>query len=116
MYGLLGFADKLKIQNCVNSKRKLCTLNVQNVWFCGEIEYPKFHKFGGKLCTLYMYGMSGFAKKLNIQNCVNSTGNCVHYMYGMSSFVEKLNIQNFVKSAGNCVQYKYTKYLDLQIN
>ena len=34
--------------------------------------------------------MSGFELKLNIQNCVNLTGNCVHYMYGMSSFAEKL--------------------------
>ena len=25
--------------------------------------------------------MSGFAKKLNIQNYENSTGNCIHYMY-----------------------------------
>ena len=59
-------------------KGKLYTLNVRNVWFCGEIEYPKFRKFNGKLWTLYMYGMSGFADKLKFQNCVNSTGNCVH--------------------------------------
>ena len=26
-----------------------------------------------------MYEMFGFAKKLKIQNFVNSTGNCVHY-------------------------------------
>ena len=39
-----------------------------------------------------MYEMSGFAKKLNIENCENSMGNCVHYMYGMSGFAEKLNI------------------------
>ena len=25
-----------------------------------------------------MYGTFGFAEKLNIQNCENSTGNCVH--------------------------------------
>jgi len=30
-------------------------------------------------------------KKLNIQNSVNSMGNCVHYMYGLSSFTENLN-------------------------
>ena len=40
-------------------------------------------------CVHYMYIMSGFAKKLNIQNCINLTGNCVHYMYGMSGFGEK---------------------------
>ena len=27
-----------------------------------------------------MYGMTGFEKKLNIQNFVNSGGNCVHYI------------------------------------
>ena len=77
---------------------KLCTLNEQNVWFCGEIEYPRFRKFSKKLCTFYMYEMSGFAEKLNIQNCINSTGNSVPYLYGTSA--EKLNIQNFVNSAG----------------
>ena len=44
-----------------------------------KIEYPEFQKFNGKLCTLYMYEMSGFAEKLNIPNSKNSTKNCVHY-------------------------------------
>ena len=130
MYELSGFAEKLNIQNFVNSagivyiiyvrnvwicrkieypelrefngklcslnvrtvwicrqienpelrkfKWKLCTLNVRKVWFCREIEYPKFRKFSAKLCTLYLDGMSGFEEKLNIQNSVYSTGNCVH--------------------------------------
>ena len=39
-----------------------------------------------------MYGMPGFAEKLNIQNCVNSTGNYVDYPYGMSRFADKLKI------------------------
>jgi len=39
MYRKSGFAEKLKIQNFVNS---------------------------AELCTLYMYEISGFAKKLNI--------------------------------------------------
>ena len=60
--------------------RKVCTLYVRNVWICRKILYPKLRKFNGKLCTLYMHVMSGFAKKLNIQNCENSTGNCVHYI------------------------------------
>jgi len=29
-------------------------------------------------CVHYTYGFSGFAKKLNLKNCVNSIGNCVH--------------------------------------
>ena len=48
-----------------------------------------------------MYGMSGFAKKLNIQNYENLTGNCVHYMYGMSGLGEKINIQKYVYSMEN---------------
>ena len=73
MYGISGFSDKLKIQNCVNSLEILYKLNVWKVWSCGEIKYQKFRKFSAKLCTLYMYGISGFEEKLNIQNCVNST-------------------------------------------
>ena len=46
-------------------------------------------------------------KKLNIQNCVNSTGNCVHYMYGLSGYVEKLNTQNCINSTRNCLHYMY---------
>ena len=57
---------------------KLCTLNERNVWFCGEIEYQKFRKFSTKLCTIEMYGVFGFAEKLNIQYCLNSMGNYVH--------------------------------------
>ena len=79
MYGKSGFKEKLKIQNFVNSagivhiiyvqniricreieyleiykfNRKLCTLNVRNVWFCGEIENSKFRKFG-KNCVHYI--------------------------------------------------------------
>ena len=49
--------------------------------------------------------MSGFAEKIKMQNCVNSTGNWAHYYYGLSEFVEKLYIQNYVNSTGNCVHY-----------
>ena len=43
-----------------------------------------------------MYGISRLAEKLKIQNCVNSTGNCVHYIDGFSGVEDKLNIQNCV--------------------
>ena len=59
---------------------KLCTFYARNVWISKKIEYPLLHILNGKLCTLYMYGMSGFAEKYYIQNCVNSTVNCVHYI------------------------------------
>ena len=48
-----------------------------------------------------MYGISGFAEKLNILKDINSTGNYVHSMYGMSGFVNKLKIQNNVNYAEN---------------
>ena len=63
-----------------------------------------------------MYGMSGFAEKLNIQNCENSMGNCVYYMCGMSRLAEKLNIQNCVYSTKNCVHYIFTECLDMYWN
>ena len=69
-----------------------------------------------KLRTLCMYGMSGFAEKLNIQNCENWIGNCVHYMHGMSRLVEKFNIPYCIYSLGNCVHYICTECLDLQIS
>ena len=63
-----------------------------------------------------MFKMSGFAEKLNIQNCENWTGNCVHYVHGMSGLAKKLNIAYYKYSMGNCVQYICTKCLDLQKN
>ena len=60
------------------------------VWICRNIEHPKLHKFDRKLCTLYLYKLFGFAEKLIVLNCANSTGNCVHQMYGMFGFEEKL--------------------------
>ena len=55
-----------------------------------------------------MYRMSRLAEKLNIQNWVNSMGNCVYYIYGISGFAEKLNstdtlnAQNCVNPTANC--------------
>ena len=63
-----------------------------------------------------MYRMSGFAEKLNVQICENSTGNCVHYMYGVFGFAEKLNVQICENSMGNCVHYLCTACLDLHKN
>ena len=78
--------------------------------------------------------MSGFAKKLNIQNSENPTGNFIRfirtecldlwktespelrkfngkfftlYMYGIFGFAEILNIQNWGNSTGNCVRYMH---------
>ena len=54
-----------------------------------------------------MYRMFGLAEKLNIQNCENSTVNCIHCMCGISGFAENLNIQNCINLMGNCVHSMY---------
>ena len=80
MYGMSRFAEILNIQNCENSMGN-CVHCICAEWLdLPKIEYPELRKFDGKLCTLYMYGMFGFAEKLNIQNCENSTANFVHYI------------------------------------
>ena len=60
-----------------------------------------------------MYEMSRVVEKSNIQNCLNSTGNCVHYMYGTSGLVENLNPQNCTNSIVYLV-HKCKECLDLQ--
>ena len=54
-----------------------------------------------------MFGTFGFVVKLNVQNCGNSTRNCVCYMYVMSGFAEKLNVHNSINSTKNSVHYTY---------
>ena len=53
----------------------VCVIYVRNVWISKKIEYPELQKFNGKLCVLCMYGMSGLAKKLNVQSFKNSMEN-----------------------------------------
>ena len=62
-----------------------------------------------------MYVMSGFAKKLNVQNCINSTENCVHYTYEMSGFEEKL-MSRAVEIQSKIVYIIRVECLDLQKN
>ena len=83
---------------------------------CTKFEYPKLQKFNGKLCTLYMHETYGFAENLNIQNCVNSTENCVQCIHVMSGFAENLNIMDCIYLTENCVHYLCTECLDLQRN
>ena len=83
---------------------------IRNVWICRKIESLELRKFNGKLFTLCMYGIFGFAEKLNILNRGNSTGNCVRYMYVVSGFAEKLNVQNCINSKENCACYMYEMF------
>ena len=90
MYGICGFVEKLNIQSYENlTENYVHYIYVRNVWICRKIEYPKLQEFNGKFCTLYMYRMFGFAKKLNIQNCENSMGNCLHYICTKSLDLQK---------------------------
>ena len=79
MYGMSGFAEKLNIPNSENSTGNcvhyLCTASQ----ICRKIESPKQRKFNLKLCTIHVRNV-WICRKLNIQNCVNSTENCVHYI------------------------------------
>ena len=80
MYKMFGFAENLNMQNCENSTRNCVHFISTECLDLLKIEYPKRRKFIRKLCTLYMYRMSRFPKKLNIQSCENSTENCVRYI------------------------------------
>ena len=106
MYRRFGFAEKLNIWNCKNltkncvhyicaewldlkinwifraakiQRKIVYVIYVQNDWICRKIEYLESQKFNGKLCILNMFGMSGFAEKLNIQSYENSTKIYVRY-------------------------------------
>ena len=80
---------------------------IRNVWISRKIESPELRKFNEKFFTIYMYWISRFVEKLNIQYWGNSMGNCVRFMYVMSRFADKLNIQNCENWTGNCVHYMY---------
>ena len=73
-----GFADKLNIKNSVNSAANsahcICTEcpDFQRNWIY-RIAYIQW-----EIVYIKMYGLYGFVDKLKIQNCVNSTRNCVH--------------------------------------
>ena len=53
-----------------------------------------------------MYGMFGYAMKLNVQNSVSWMRNCAHNMCGMSGFARKIEYPE-LNSTGNCVHYMY---------
>jgi len=118
MYGKSGFAEKLKIQNFVNSAGIVYIIYVRNISICREIEHLEIYKFNGKLRALYvrtvwifkenenpeLHKFNGKLCTLNVQN-VWFCGEieypkfrkfkeklCTFYMYKMSGFAEKLNI------------------------
>ena len=68
-------AKKLNVQSFKNSVENC----VRNVWISKKMECPKLLELLRKLCTLYVRNV-WVCKKSYIQNCVNSTVNCVHYI------------------------------------
>ena len=107
MHGMSGLAEKLNIPNYIYSMGNcvhyihtkylnlqknwisrttkiqweiVYNMFVRNVRICWKIKYPKLRKFIEKLCTLCMYGISGFAKISNIHIYKNSAKNCVRYI------------------------------------
>ena len=137
MHRLTGFAEKLNIQrlknltgNCVHyicmecldlqknwisitakiQREIVYIIYVRKVWIFRKIEYPELRKFNGKWCTLYLYGTSGFAEKLNIQNCKNSTRNCLHYICTEGLDFQKNWISRTAKRNGwICKKIEYLK-------
>ena len=81
-----------------------------------KIEYPEFQKFNRKLYTLYMNRMCGFAEKLDIQNCINSTGNCAHYICTKCLDLLKNWLSRTVQIQREIVYIKCTECSDLQRN
>ena len=93
MHRMSRFPEKLKIQSCGNSTEScvhyICTecLDWQKNWMSrdGKMQWKIVYviylrNFGiCNICTIYV-GKSGFAEKYSIQNCVNSTGNCLRYI------------------------------------
>ena len=65
------FAKKFEYPDLRKFNGKLCTLYIRNVLIMTKIECPELHIFNEEFGTLYIYGMSGFAEKLNVQINVN---------------------------------------------
>ena len=61
-----------------------------------------------------MYGMYGFAENLNIQNCENSTGNCVHYICTESLDLQKNRTSRTAKIQREIVYIICSESMDLQ--
>ena len=73
----------------------------RKIELCGHIECTELRKSNGKLCTLDVR-IVWIEENLNIQNCVNSMGNCTHYMYGLFRFTENLNSADTL-NVRNCI-------------
>ena len=84
---MVGFTEKLNVQNCGNSTGNYVRYMYVMTGFCRKIECPELHKFYGKFSTLYVRNV-WIWKKIDCHSNANSVGNCVHFTYGMSEFVK----------------------------
>ena len=75
-----GFAEEIEYSELQKFIGKLYTLYMQGmVGFTEKLNVQNSRNSTGN-CVQYTYGMCGFSEKLNIQNCVNLTENFVHYI------------------------------------
>ena len=88
MSGMSRFPENFNVHNSEIQQEIMYTIYVRNVWICKKKLNIQNCENSTANCINCMCGISGFAENLNIQNCTNSTGNCVHFMCGMSSFAE----------------------------
>ena len=115
MYGKSGFAEKLKIQNFVNSAGIVYIIYVRNVKICGEIKNLELRKFNGKLCTLNVRTVKICRKIENPERC-KFIGKLCKLNVRKVWFYGEIENPKFRKFSGNCVHYINTEYLDLQRN
>ena len=79
MYRKSGFKEKLKIQNFVNSAGIVYIIYVWNIWIYREIEYLEIYKFNGKSCTLNVRNV-WFCGEIQNSKIRKFSENCVHYI------------------------------------
>ena len=108
-------------KNCISRTVKIqqeimYNIYVRKVTICWNIEYPELWNFIGKLCTLYMYGMFGLTKKLNVQSCENSTENCVRYICMECLYLQRNWMSRTAYIKWQIIYIICTEYLDLQRN
>ena len=74
-----GFAEKLNVQNSINSTKNSVHYTY-GVFGFEEKLIAKAAQIQWEIAYIISTKYFGFAKKLNIQNCINSIENCVHYI------------------------------------
>ena len=101
MYGIFGFTEKLNIQNWGNSTGNYVRYMYGMSKFAKKLNIPNFENSTGNCVHYLCTACLDLQKKFKVQNSGDSIWNCVQYMYGMFGFAEKLHIQNCDNSTEN---------------